>query len=224
MIENALQFWSHNIILVNIVHASGGFGLALLLQRYIKGKAFLPSWVGWLLLTFAIGAHIVAFITPVSANGGDQRVVDGKYLINLSRAPFTPYPGDKVAFLASFVDIEKNKLISEDLTVTVRIAKLGGSGTEKRTFLFEKEKIPVKGGILELPFIFTESGLHEIFFDFVFDSNPQKIYEAPDFLIDIQRSLTGYSKNQVLMAVLSSLVVGLIAGWFVKRIVSSRVG
>jgi hypothetical protein len=26
----------------------------------------------------------------VSANGRDQRVVDGKYLINLSRAPFTP--------------------------------------------------------------------------------------------------------------------------------------
>ena len=35
------------------------------------------------------------------ANGGDQRVVDGKYLINLSRAPFTPHIGDKVALLVA---------------------------------------------------------------------------------------------------------------------------
>lgn len=158
------------------------------------------------------------------ANGGDQRVIDGKYLINLSRAPFTPRVGDKVAFLVSFVDIEKNKLVSEDLTVTVHIAKLGGIGTDKRTFLFEKEKIPVRGGVLELPHTFTESGLHEIFFDFAFTSNPQRIYEAPDFLLDVQKPLNGYNTNQILLAVFSSFVVGLLAEWFGKRVVSTRLG
>ena len=158
------------------------------------------------------------------ANGGDQRVVDGKYLINLSRAPFTPHIGDKVSFLASFVDIEKNKLVSEDLIVTVRIAKLGGVWTDKRTFLFEKENIPVRGGVLELPYTFTESGLHEIFFDFVFTSNPESVYEAPDFLLDVQKPVSGYSTNQTLIAVFSSFVIGLIAGGFGKRIVSNRVG
>ena len=55
----------------------------------------------------------IAFIPSVSlANGGDQRVVENKYLINLSRAPFTPRIGVKTSFLASFVDIQKNKLIS----------------------------------------------------------------------------------------------------------------
>ena len=160
----------------------------------------------------------------VLANGGDQRVVDGKYLINLSRAPFTPHTGDKVSFLASFVDIEKNKLVNEDLVVTVRIAKLGGVGTDKRTFLFEKEKIPVKGGILELSYAFTKSGLHEIFFDFALASSPQKIYEAPDFLLDVQKQSNGYNTNQILMAVFGSFAVGLATGWFVKRRVSSRVG
>lgn len=159
----------------------------------------------------------------VLANGGDQRVVDGKYLINLSRAPFTPHTGDKVSFLASFVDLEKDRLIKEDLIVTVRIARLGGTGTEKRTFIFEKEKIPVKGGILELPYTFAENGLHEIFFDFTFTSNPQNFYEAPDFLLDVQKPLNRYSINQVLTAVLSGFVVGLFAGWFIKRAVSNAV-
>ena len=115
-------------------------------------------------------------------------------------------------------------MVNEDLVVTVRIAKLGGVGTDKRTFLFEKEKIPVKGGILELPYTFTESGLHEIFFNFTLASSPQKIYEAPDFLLDVQKQPDGYGTNQILMAVFSSFVVGLAVGWFVKRIVSSRVG
>ena len=158
------------------------------------------------------------------ANGGDQRVVEGKYLINLSRAPFTPHTDDKVSFLASFVDIEKNKLVSEDINVTVRIAKLGGIGTDKRTFLFEKEKMLVKGGVLEFPYTFTESGLHEIFFDFSFISNPEKIYEAPDFLLDIQKRFAGDSTNQIVVAAIGGLFVGLIVGWFVKRIVSVRVG
>ena len=154
----------------------------------------------------------------VLANGGDQRVVEGTYLINLSRAPFTPHTGDRVAFLASFVDIEKSKLVSEDLIVAVRIAKLGGRGTDKRAFLFEKENISVRGGILELSYTFTESGLHEIFFDFAFVSDPSNIYEAPDFLLDVQKPLKGYNTNQVLTAVLVGFVAGLMGGWFVKRI------
>lgn len=74
------------------------------------------------------------------ANGGDQRVVDGTYLINLSRAPFTPRVGAKTAFLASFVDLRASRLIADDLLVTVRIAKLGGIGTDKRTFLSRDRK------------------------------------------------------------------------------------
>ena len=167
---------------------------------------------------------LIAMPAVSFANGGDQRVVEGTYLINLARSPFTPRVGEKTAMLISFVDLETNKLISEDLIVKIRIAKLGGVGTDKRTFLFEKEKIPVKGGILELPYTFTESGLHEIFFDFVFASNPQKIYEAPNFLIDVQKQPNGYNTNQILIAVLGSFVTGFAAGWFVKRIVSSRVG
>jgi hypothetical protein len=150
------------------------------------------------------------------ANGGDQRVVQNTYLINLSRAPFTPRVGVKISFLASFVDLESNKLIAEDLIVKVRIAKLGG-GDGKREFLFERDKILVKGGVMELAHTFSETGLHEIFFDFAFVSNPQNVYEAPDFLLDVQRHSRGYSTQQLFTAALAGLVIGLLVGWLVKR-------
>lgn len=156
------------------------------------------------------------------ANGGDQRVVEGKYLINLSRAPFTPRVRVKTSILASFVDIQKDKLITEDLIVKVRIAKLGG-GQGKRKFLFEKDNFVVKGGVLELSYTFTDSGLHEVFFDFAFASNPQKIYEAPDFLMDVQPPVIDTKTNPVIRIaeIVFSLIVGVSIGiFFQKKVVA----
>lgn len=151
-----------------------------------------------------------------SANGGDQRVVDGKYLINLSRSPFTPRVGVETSMLASFVDIEKDKLVSEDLIVKVRIAKLGGGG--KREFLFEKSNLAVQGGVLEFAYTFTGTGLHEIFFDFAFASDPQKIYEAPDFLMDVQTTGGEVSQNtsrfslRFILSVFAGVMLGFVVG------------
>lgn len=170
---------------------------------------------------------IVALIIPslLLANGGDQRIVEGKYFINLSRAPFTPHVGVKIAMLPSFFDIEKNKLVAEDLLVKVRIYRFGGSGEEKRVLLFEKKDILVKGGVLEgLSYTFAEPGLHEIFFDFVFASNQEKVYNAPDFLLDVQKQPDGYNTNQLLVIGFGAIVIGVIIGWFIKRIMNSEVG
>lgn len=150
----------------------------------------------------------------VFANGGDQRVVENKYFINLSRAPFTPRVGVQTSFLASFVDIQKNKLISEDLIVKVRIAKQGGAGG-KREFIFEQDNMVVKGGILELKYTFNNPGLHEIFFDFAFASNPERIYEVPDFLIDVQKQS---ENNRYLWKVVIGSLTGFILGWFLKKL------
>jgi hypothetical protein len=163
------------------------------------------------------------------ANGGDQRVVEGKYLINLSRSPFTPKAGENVSMLASFVDIQTDKLIAEDLIVKIRIAKLGppathsealraGEGRSGREFLFEQENLIAKRGILEFQYAFTEAGLHEIFFDFTFSSNPQKVYKAPDFLLDIQKSSIQETSSLTLyLGIALGTIVGFIGGWFIKR-------
>lgn len=154
----------------------------------------------------------------ISANGGDQRIVENKYFVNLSRAPFTPRVGVKTSFLASFVDIEKNKLIAEDLIVKVKIAKQGGIGG-KREFIFEQDNMIVKGGVLELKYIFDDSGLHEVFFDFAFASNPQKIYEVLDFLIDVQEKL---ENKEYLWKIIIGILGGFLLGWFLRKVYSSR--
>jgi hypothetical protein len=61
MFDAAIEFWSRNIILANLSHFAGGFGLALVLQHYIRGNTFLPVVVGWLLLGFVLVAHIYAY-------------------------------------------------------------------------------------------------------------------------------------------------------------------
>lgn len=168
-----------------------------------------------LLFLLVLSAIMPSF---VFANGGDQRVVDNKYFINLSRAPFTPRVGMKTSFLASFADISNNKLIAEDLIVRVRIAKLGGAGSNKREFLFEKDNIQVKGGVLELPYTFTEAGLHEMFFDFTFASEPQKIHEAPDFLIDVQEQKNLAPIQNTWIISFGTAIVGVMIGLFLNKI------
>lgn len=169
-------------------------------------------------LAIILALLTIAFLPyAILANGGDQRVVEGTYLINLSRAPFTPRVGIKTSFLASFVDIQKGKLIAEDLIVNVRIAKLGGPGSNKRTFIFEQDNLNVQGGVLEFPYTFADPGLHEIFFDFAFASNPQQIYEAPDFLIDVQKQAKPRKTNTIIIWSVASGLIGVAIGWFVGR-------
>jgi len=160
---------------------------------------------------------ILTFMSNISfANGGDQRVLDGKYLINLSRSPFTPKAGENVSMIASFVDIQTDKLITEDLIVKIRIAKLG-EGRERK-FLFKQENLIAKGGILEFQYTFNNPGLHEIFFDFAFSSNPQKVYKAPDFLLDVQKaSIQETSSLTLYLGIALGIVVGFIGGWFIKK-------
>ena len=61
MFQNAIEFWSQHVILANASHAAGGFGLAIILQRYFGSKPFLPVVVGWILLAFTLVTHLYAF-------------------------------------------------------------------------------------------------------------------------------------------------------------------
>lgn len=161
---------------------------------------------------------LAVLLIPIisSANGGDQRVVENKYLINLSRAPFTPVIGVKTSFLASFVDIQKNKLISEDIIVSVRISKLGDA--PKGKFIFEQNDIAVEGGVLDFPYTFSEAVLHEIFFDFSFATNPEKVYNAPDFLIDVQTTPSAEKSNKsVLIGAGLGIIIAFLAGLTIGR-------
>lgn len=63
MLASAMEFFSQHILLANLTHVAGGFGLALVLQRYFPGKIFMSAKVGWLLLGFVLVAHIFAYLS-----------------------------------------------------------------------------------------------------------------------------------------------------------------
>lgn len=60
-IKSALNFDRHHIFLTNASHLALGFGLALVLQHYISGDAFLPVVIGWVLIVFGLLAHLIAW-------------------------------------------------------------------------------------------------------------------------------------------------------------------
>jgi hypothetical protein len=60
MFEKPINYWSKHIMLSSLSHAVGGFGVALLLQHYLVGNAFLPAMVGWLAVAFTLVTHFIA--------------------------------------------------------------------------------------------------------------------------------------------------------------------
>ena len=61
MFERQFDWARQHIILNNIHHAAGGFGLALVLQHYLAGSLFLPVAVGWALFGFTVVMHLYEF-------------------------------------------------------------------------------------------------------------------------------------------------------------------
>ncbi len=59
MFDRQKQFARKHIIITSTNHFAGGFGLALLLQYYITGSAFLPVIVGWVLIAYLVIVHII---------------------------------------------------------------------------------------------------------------------------------------------------------------------
>jgi hypothetical protein len=56
-----MTFWRDHILRANVSHFAGGFGLAVLLQRYLAGRPAAKA-LGWFLLAFALATHLIAFI------------------------------------------------------------------------------------------------------------------------------------------------------------------
>lgn len=61
MYKEAISFDRRHILLSNASHAALGFGIAVLLQEYFVGNAFMSLWISWVLVAFGVIAHIYAW-------------------------------------------------------------------------------------------------------------------------------------------------------------------
>jgi hypothetical protein len=60
--KHAQTFYKDHFILGLTTHWGEGFGIALLLQHYLQGDAFLPPAVGWILVAISVTVHVIAFL------------------------------------------------------------------------------------------------------------------------------------------------------------------
>lgn len=58
--NKAIRYFSVHVNLNSAAHFAVGFGLAILLQHYINGNSFAPSYVGWILVILSVVVHIMA--------------------------------------------------------------------------------------------------------------------------------------------------------------------
>jgi hypothetical protein len=58
--DKAIAYFSLHPNLNATAHAAAGFGLALVLQHYINGHAFLPVSIGWALIVYSAVVHYLA--------------------------------------------------------------------------------------------------------------------------------------------------------------------
>ncbi|HZW61804.1 MAG TPA: hypothetical protein VFF04_06285 [Candidatus Babeliales bacterium] len=56
-------YFEQHQVLSHISHISLGFGIALLLQNYLKGNGFLPMSAGWAFVGIWLGIHILAYVS-----------------------------------------------------------------------------------------------------------------------------------------------------------------
>lgn len=61
MFDHEKKFARKYIILTSTNHFAGGFGVAILLQHYFAGSAFLPPVIGWVLVGYFVIVHILQF-------------------------------------------------------------------------------------------------------------------------------------------------------------------
>ena len=129
---------------------------------------------------FIVGIILVLLVSGYAlADGGNQKVVEGKYIVNISSSPIAPFQGEKQAMLISFADIS-NRLIKEDIAVDLRLSrKLGQT-------VFEKKGLVAEGGILPFEYIYNEPGLYELFVTFYLPQDPKKAHQPEDFLIEVK--------------------------------------
>ena len=56
--SRSLNYFSQHAFLNSIAHSAGGFGLAVVLQHYLKGDVFISPYLGWLLIAASVVIHI----------------------------------------------------------------------------------------------------------------------------------------------------------------------
>lgn len=56
--KRATRYFSRHVVLNSLAHMASGFGLALILQDFLRGDVFINPMVGWVLVALSLSIHV----------------------------------------------------------------------------------------------------------------------------------------------------------------------
>lgn len=158
---------------------------------------------------FIISSLIIFFLSAgvAFANAGFQRVVDGKYVVQLSISPLAPFEDEKAQMVFSFSDIQ-GKSLTQSFTAKFKFLALGDEKV-----LFETDEDTIEKGLFPLEYTFADPGFYRAEASFYFPDVKDKIYTA-EFPLEVKEVRTQKvfgSKGWLV------LIGGIFVGWILSR-------
>ncbi|MCA9370718.1 MAG: hypothetical protein KC680_02030 [Candidatus Peregrinibacteria bacterium] len=143
-----------------------------------------------------IGVFLLS-TSVASAHGGNQRIVDEKYIVHLTSAPMFPFTGETTQNTITISDLEEN-FLSVPLSAEIVLKK-------NDVTRWESGPLTAADGFIEFAITYPEAGLYELFVQFTFEGDTVT-YEPDDFYVQA-RSPAGTSNNAYIL--LAGILVGI---------------
>jgi len=116
------------------------------------------------------------------ANGGIKEIAEGKYVVNVSMSPISPYVGDRQQMLIAVSDIPGN-LIAKDIRMDVSLT-LQNTETGKEETVVRQTDVLAHSGVLPLEYTYAKAGIYILVVKFRLPDEPKHTYEPDDFHIE----------------------------------------
>lgn len=167
----------------------------------------LTSYLRLLILGLLIGIAPAA----ASAHGAMQKIVEGRYLMNLTSVPIAPVVGQKQSNIFALSDAATNNFITENSVFFITVKKNG------KTF-YTSPLLTATGGLLAFDYAYPEPGTYELQAMFRFPGDEYQ-YMPDDYWVQVNEVpiISVSSTGNIMISVLCGFVLGIAGMHAIRR-------
>lgn len=60
--DRSMHYFSHHVTANSMAHFLAGFGIAVLLQYYMRGDSLIPVLVAWIFVLISVAIHLLSIL------------------------------------------------------------------------------------------------------------------------------------------------------------------
>ncbi len=158
-------------------------------------------------------AAFLALALPVTAgaHGAMQKIVEGRYLMNLTSVPIAPVVGQKQSNLFALSDAATNTFITADSVFFITVKKNGKT-------LYTSPLMTATGGLLAFDYAYPEPGTYELQAMFRFPDDDHQ-YMPDDYWVQVNETPAPAASpvDTAIIALLIGIVLGACGAFFLWR-------